>query len=374
MDYSLKKTVQLTILLKASLLTLIFLSYHFLPFNFENERGNSLGSVSSFSFASTLTTWDAQHYLFLADHGYAPGQMSNAFYPLLPYLIKLFSFLFLNNTLLGGLILSHGLTLLAMVLLYRLVQKRHGEKIAFYTCLFLLAFPTGFYLGLIYSESLFLLLSISLFYFMDGKNWSPALLCAVLLPLSRPTGLLLLAPILLGLVNQEYFKGNQDRLRKWLVPLGVVAGYTIYLAWMKVLTGDCFVAAHSEKYFQTNYSMGRLFHPVEWFLFNFVWNDFSVAGLHSGILNRILFLGFLATLPWVWRSLNKALFGYVLVLGLAQALSGDFASYMRYLIVLFPLFMVLAQKWKDNPEYYLLACLPLQGLFCVAHSLYNWVA
>src|SRR5579872_5914044 len=69
MDYSLKKVMKITALAKASILTLIYLGYHFLPFNVQNYQLNSIGSEPPVDFWATLKTWDAQHYLFLADHG-----------------------------------------------------------------------------------------------------------------------------------------------------------------------------------------------------------------------------------------------------------------------------------------------------------------
>ena len=39
--------------------------------------------------ATRLSTWDAQHYLFLATEGYHAGQRSITFFPLFPWLIRL---------------------------------------------------------------------------------------------------------------------------------------------------------------------------------------------------------------------------------------------------------------------------------------------
>src|SRR6185503_18116031 len=40
------------------------------------------------TLATTLASWDAQHYLFLADQGYSAGRRSIAFFPLFPWLIR----------------------------------------------------------------------------------------------------------------------------------------------------------------------------------------------------------------------------------------------------------------------------------------------
>jgi hypothetical protein len=374
MDYNFNKVMKITAMMKFSLLALIYLGYHFFPFNIQNYQLNSLGPAPPVDFWATLKTWDAQHYLLLAEHGYAPEQMSNAFYPLFPILIGVFRFLFFNNTLASGLFLSHLFTFTAMAYLYLLTRKIYGEKTAYYSCLLLLAFPASFYLGLVYTESLFLALTAALFYYAGESRILPAILCAVLLTMTRPTGLLVLLPVLAGLFFKEYFQGKNFNFKKWLLPAGFLTGYIVYLGFMKLLTGDCFAAAHAEKYFLTNYSTAHLFHPVDWFVMNFIKTDFSIGGLHSGILNRLLFAAYLLVLVFARRHLNRTLFFYSLVLGFIPALSGDFASYMRYMVVLFPLFIFLAVKLKDKSEYYLLAFLPLQALFCLAHTLYYWVA
>src|SRR5260221_9817878 len=115
MDYSLTKVIKITAVMKSALLALMYLGYHFLPFNIQNYQLNSIGSAPPIDFLATFRTWDAQHYLFLAEHGYAPQQMSNVFYPLFPFLIGIFSFLFFNHTLVSALVLSHVFTFVAII-------------------------------------------------------------------------------------------------------------------------------------------------------------------------------------------------------------------------------------------------------------------
>ena len=176
MDYSLKKVMKITAMSKVSILILIYLGYHFLPFNVQNYQINSMGLAPPVDFWTTLKTWDAQHYLFLAEHGYAPAQMSNAFYPLFPILVGFFRFLFFNHTLASGLFLSHLFTFVSIYYLYRFTCKKFGENTAYYSCLLLLAFPASFYLGLVYTESLFLALAVGLFYYLGENRLWPATL------------------------------------------------------------------------------------------------------------------------------------------------------------------------------------------------------
>ena len=77
------------------------------------------------SLRSAFKTWDGNHYLFLADHGYQPKHISNAYYPLLPFAMRLARPLALGDPLIAGLIVSTLCCIAAVALLYRLVEETH---------------------------------------------------------------------------------------------------------------------------------------------------------------------------------------------------------------------------------------------------------
>lgn len=374
MKYSLKRIIWIAVILKLSILVLIALGHFFLPFNLANYQINfnyPAGEIPNFWTA--FKTWDGQHYLFLADKGYSAGQMSNAFYPLLPLLLWIVGIFFMGDISVGGIVLSNGLALLAIAYLYRLTAKLHGPKIAFLSSLLLLAFPTGFYSGLIYSESLFLVLATSLFYFLNQKKAVPAAICAFLLPLTRPTGILVLLPALFYLFAGKKRDGFLET-RKLVVPLAFMGGFVLYLGLMKAFTGDAFAGFAAQGMFALNNSAANLLHPLDWFLRNFIQVDLSFNDPRTSLLNRACFLGVLAVL-WVSRkSLSNPLWVYSLALGIIPALSGDLVSYIRFASVLFPLFLFLAVKLGEKAKYYAVAGLVLQGLLVLAHSLNYWVA
>lgn len=150
----LKKLVLTVLLSKALIFLIIFLGYNFLPFNNYMHGANfTYPAGEGVNLSAAFKTWDAQHYLFLAERGYSPNQMSNAFSPLFPFLIKIFRPLFFNNSLLAGLALSNLFSTIAIIFFYLFIkdQLKLGEAAAFNSSLILLAFPTGFYLSLIYS-------------------------------------------------------------------------------------------------------------------------------------------------------------------------------------------------------------------------------
>jgi hypothetical protein len=373
------RVIKITLVLKAAILGTICLGVLFFPFHAANYAANfSYPAGEAPGFFSHFKTWDAQHYLFLSEEGYQPGQISNAFFPFFPFLIHAASYLFFKNTLAAGLFLSNLLSLVAMVYLYLLVEKKSGKKTAIFTCVFLAAFPTAFYLDLVYTESLFLMLAVAFFYYKEENKPVYASLCAFLLPLTRPTGILMIAVALAVVLFPGKPKGRNDSGKTWVFPLLFIAGFVFYLALMNFFTNDIGAAFSALRVFLGHHTLANLFHPLNWIVSNFVTNPYTLCGFGTGILDRLSFIFFLVMVFLAFRRLDVGLLSYVLVLGLIPALGCEnLASFARYCVVLFPLFIVLASHLQKKPGYYLTylsVCLPLQAVLVLAHSLNYWIS
>lgn len=372
-DRGLKRVFQAAVLFKIGVFSTILLGYFFFPFQAANYEANfhfPPGAVPD--LAAHFKTWDAQHYLFLAEQGYHPAQQSNAFYPLFPFLIHGFRFLFFQSSLLAGLFLSNLFSFAALAFLYGLVKGGHGERTALLTCLFFMAFPTAFYMDLVYTESLFLALALGLFHSLDRRRLPAAALCAFLLPLTRPTGLLVGIPALAFLYFNR--KGKAVPARKMLaLSLAFALGWGLGLAAMGFYTGDFLAAFHAQRFFVSGYGVDRLLHPLDWFRANFIQIPYSWMGFGTGLLDRAFFILSLAGLALGYRLLERPYFIYAAVLCLVPALSGDLASYCRYTAALFPLFLVPALRFPRQAPVLLGISLPIQGALALAHSLNYWV-
>jgi Gpi18-like mannosyltransferase len=372
-DYSLKRVLKSALALKALLLGLIYLGYWLFPFNLPNYQANFIYPPGELpNLWTPLKTWDGQIYLYLADHGYGPHQFTNAFYPLFPFLVRVAGSILVGNDLLGGLLISHFFMFLTVVYLYRLTRDDFDERTAFYGCLFLLAFPMGFYLGLLYTESLFLLLTTAYFYYWKRKKYWPAAFCAFLLPLTRPTGILVLLPALVAW--REKRQEDLDSRSRWPPLAGFLAGLGAYFLAMKLMTGNAISAFEAEKYYIALFDIKNLFHPMKWIASNFFKIDSSNSIESILLFNRIFFLFFLWILVISSRHLSKSYFVFSLVLGIVPALSGGLVTYMRYLLVLFPVFPVLALKWRNKEGFYLGGFFVLQAYFAVRQALNYFVS
>ena len=89
------------ILLKAILLTTVFLGYNVIPFNQKMYDDNFKFFDQQDSFLGIWQPWDSQWYLKIARDGYFTEKVEKisdvavlAFFPLFPLLIYLFNFIF----------------------------------------------------------------------------------------------------------------------------------------------------------------------------------------------------------------------------------------------------------------------------------------
>lgn len=139
------------------------------------------------------TNWDGGHFRGIAEHGYSPGQ--TVFFPLYPLMMKILSMPGLDTNF-AGLLTSHLSLIAALFFLYKLTLLDFPERIAKRAVFALLVFPTSFYLGTVYSESLFLAVSVSSFYFLRTKHVARSSFFGAAAVATRLVGVVTVAAIL----------------------------------------------------------------------------------------------------------------------------------------------------------------------------------
>src|SRR5579872_2187497 len=135
--------------------------------------------------------WDSGWFLQIAHDGYASGQ-SIAFFPAYPMLIRGLGWFLLGHDLLAGVVVSLAASAMAFVYLWRLGLALVGEQNTRRGLLYLSIFPTTLFLLAVYSESLYLLLSIVAFDAAVSRRWARAGLLCGLGALTRVSGVVLL--------------------------------------------------------------------------------------------------------------------------------------------------------------------------------------
>ena len=156
--------------------------------------------------------WDSVWFLVIADGGY--DDQRAAFFPLYPLLVKL------SGGVVGGLLVSLGAMLVGLVVLRRLVALDHGDEVARLCVLLVAWFPAAFFLSGVYSESLFLAVSVGAVYCARTGRWGLAGALGALATATRSAGLVLLVP--LGIM---WWRAGRPLAGAWLalVPAGLAA-------------------------------------------------------------------------------------------------------------------------------------------------------
>jgi hypothetical protein len=174
-------------------------------------------------FLAPWYRWDAEWFLKIAREGYAVADGRSGNYPLYPTLVRIVGDLLGHNYLLSGLLVSNAALLAALALLFVLVQRRYGHRVARGAVISLALYPCYFFNMGYYAESLLLLFSVSVFYAMDTGRWGWTAIFASLAALSKLPGVALLAPIAWEFWQQRRRLFSPDSLALLSIPLTIGA-------------------------------------------------------------------------------------------------------------------------------------------------------
>lgn len=296
-------------------------------------NANEFQQLKGWDVADMHARWDSYWYLDIVKNGYSfkgPSTLSNiVFFPIYPFIVFLLSGILLGNAVLAGWIASCAFLFLACVYLYKLIKEFHKEVDPELAVFFLLIFPTAFFLNAIYTESLFLFLSVAAIYYARRKNFVLAGILGFLAGLSRVTGALLIIPLL-----WEYYRDykiNGFKNPKFLTAFLPAVGTMSLLAYHFYKFKDLFL------FFKVESSWGR----------NFSLNtDHLIFQDQSAITNfaiDVVFVLFALAMTYFVAKKIRMSYGLYMAGTLAVALStGTLMSVGRYILVLFPIFIFAA--------------------------------
>jgi hypothetical protein len=187
-----------------------------------------------------LLAWDGTFYRAIATGGYQSLPLEALrFFPLYPMLGRGLSPLFFGNTDVALIVLANVTSLALAVVLRRLVlfetrDEAMAERAVWLTALF----PSAFVLVWAYAEGLFLLCCVGAIYAARRQRFEIAAVLALLAALTRPTGVLLAAPLAIEGVRAWRGAATSDRVASVLSVLAPVAGLGLYLGWVGRHFGD----------------------------------------------------------------------------------------------------------------------------------------
>jgi hypothetical protein len=344
------------------------------------------------SLISRLRDWnhyDAIAYATIAHQGYSDPHYA-AFFPLWPLLIHILGIPFGGTSTayyVVGLLMANVLFFFALVLFHQLVSREFDPAIAKAALLYLAFYPYAIFFFAGYTESLFVLLALGIFLLLRRQQmryWWLAGLLGALATATRSTGIVLMVPIFV-VALQRYWLGAQFRLTSWwqklhslapmlLVPLGLGA----YMAYLAVTQGNplLFSSVESEwhRHFELPWvgfiqAVSQTYPPGG--------PNYSASNFPDVIFTLIPLI--MLVVGWKRLPLHYTLFGVavaVFSLSFPSLTQEPLTSVPRYLIIIFPMFIIFA-LWSKFPRFdrlYLTTSVALFALNVILFTSHRWVA
>lgn len=295
--------------------------------------------------------FDGVHYLYLSQHSYSADGL-HVFFPVYPILIKLVA-LITGNPLVSALVVSNFAFLIAIFLFYDLVKRNFGEKVARWSCLFLVSFPTSFFFGAVYTESLFFVLLLISFSYTGFIGAVSSLLAG---------GTRLIGSFLL-----PSFIFNR---KLWFVGLASIIGLVMYITflWWAYQKPLGFLTSQALFKNARASSLSTLVTPPQ-----VVWRYFKIfttadPAAPAFKLAAFEFSSFLfATIILLLITFNKKypkpwiIFSWLSFV--LPTLSGTFSSMPRYILLVFPIYIYLAELKSNYLKLFILSLFTVGLLF-----------
>jgi len=376
--------------------------------------------------AAPAARWDSAWYLVIAHYGYRPElgvftASRAAFFPLYPLGLRAIASVGFAPVL-AGVLLSvfalacslygiHRLTTLELAQASRFsLSGLQGREVARLAVLVTAFAPMAFYFSAVYSESLYLALSVGLFWFARQGRWAAVGALGALAAATRSAGVLLVVPALILYLYGPREDRRPDfpdvlswarpryRLRKDLLWLGLVpVGLILYMAYLTLSGGDALTPFHAQDVWGRHFAGPYLgvwdgikaafqgarqllsFQRHHLYFASATGSPF-IAAWHNLMLVGFLILA-VPAIVGVLRTLPLAYGVYVVValaLPLSYPVTGQpLMSLPRFLVVLFPLSIWLASWLAAHPRArwpVLATSLVLQGFFVAQFATWHWVA
>ncbi len=150
---------------------------------------------AAFPLVGVWQRWDACWYSKIAAFGYEPAEMSANFWPLFPALMRVVAGVVGGSVALGGVIVSAIAYVLAMTGVHRLLAGDFDTTVARRTVLLISIFPSAFFLFAPFTEALFLALAVWTVAMARERRWLLAFALGLLAALTRIQGIFLVLPI-----------------------------------------------------------------------------------------------------------------------------------------------------------------------------------
>jgi Gpi18-like mannosyltransferase len=316
--------------------------------------------------------WDAPRYLNIAEFGYQSSgedKVNIAFYPLYPFLIRCFEVI-TNNYVVSAFFVSALASIATAIVLKKLVALDYSPQVARSSVLFLLIFPTSYFLHIGYTESLFLALSICCLFAARTDRWEWAGLLGGLATMTRINGMVLIPALAVEIIQQ--YRQTKRFNRRWLWFLVVPSGLIFYLFCNLWVNGNLFSFLEFQRSF---------WHKSSAFPWQSIWAKIQEIQAYDayemqmvGVQELIFTAMGLAGTIWSWFKLRPVYSVWMTGNWWLFTSTSFILSVPRYTLVLFPLYIAFALLYKERAIYNLIIvwCVVFMLLFSGLFAVGRW--
>lgn len=317
-----------------------------------------------YNFKHAFVNWDAIWYLKIAAEGYDVPRKC-VFFPLMPLLIKITSFV-IRDYAWAGIVISNILCFFGSLFFYNLVKDGHGQKTAVIALIFFLAAPTALFYSNLYAESLFFMLSVMVFYFARKKQWLSAAIAAGLASATRNYGILLVIPLL-----WEYFAEERTGKSSIIKATGLILvsafGLLAYSAFLYISYKDPLFFINAQSIWHGRDKLVLPFTALFTRLADFhTLFGLSVHHMKNG-LSVMYFCAAIALNVYGFKKAKGAEFIYLALMVIFLSLQPIMMSFSRYISAIFVVWTVAAFFISNRRSLWL-------WTFCAATCFLIWQA
>lgn len=341
------KVSLITITWRITLLFIAFLTFFFYPgyyptFPYAQEELTRLGYPE---WVYGFGNFDGVHYLRIARDLYE-YQYTQAFFPLFPLLMKLIG----GNLFISGLVIANLSFLVAVILFYKYITSEFDKRIAKRSVIFLLAVPTAFYFGALYTESLFFLFTIGFLILLKKEKFILAGVLAALASGTRIVGIFLFFVLLIELfliIRKNGWK--LDFKKSWGMILGILIsplGLLGYMGYLYKEFGDPLLFLTAQPAFGAGRSESLVLLPQV--LYRYLNILFTVSISSYPFFTAILELSFtliaLGLLIVYFKKMRLSHWVFSFGCIILPTLTGNLSSMPRYILMSFLLIPFLVNS------------------------------
>lgn len=308
------------------------------------------------AFLPLWYTWDAQHYVEIAMDWYTSSTANErnlqiVFFPLYPLLIKIVAF-FVGSYVVSGLLVSNLAFAGAAIYIYKLTRLDYDEDDSWRALVYLAIFPTAYFLHAIYTESLFLFLTVASFYYARRGNWALSGTAGLLASATRITGIVLIPALIVEYLAQKDYKIREVKKDVFWIGLTVL-GVLFYLGINYVTFEDPFKFLE----IQREHWAKRLDWPFKGFLLAYktlLSREPEIAVLNGLFEIFFVILG-LALSIYAFLKVRVSYGVFALLSWIVTTSTWWWQSIPRYVLVIFPVFLSLSILGRNRAVNFIIA-------------------